>query len=233
MKKEILSGLVLISVVAGLYFAAHHRGVSTGIRGIDGSGHLIAPNFSLPDLTGQELDLSSYRGKVVLLDFWATWCDPCRDEIPHFVELQNQYGGQGLQIIGVAMDDGPEPVRDFYQRFKMNYPVVMGNAKTGELYGGVLGLPITFLIGRDGGIRAKHIGATDISIFEKEIVNLLGSGSGSSSLAGFGKTPESSYRALKGCGFSRAVTHLQKDLGHGSRPCPSRIQRHRGFSPAP
>ena len=71
------------------------------------------------------------------------------------------------------MDDGPEPVRDFYQRFKMNYPVVMGNAQTGELYGGVLGLPIAFLIGRDGRISAKHIGATDISVFEKEIVKLL------------------------------------------------------------
>ncbi len=87
-----------------------------------------------------------------------------------------------MQIIGVSMDDGPEPVRDFYQRFKMNYPVVMGDAKTGELYGGVLGLPIAFLIGRDGRISAKHIGATDILVFEKEIVNLLRSGTGSGSL---------------------------------------------------
>ena len=87
-----------------------------------------------------------------------------------------------MQIIGVSMDDGPEPVRDFFQRFKMNYPVVMGNAKTGELYGGVLGLPIAFLIGRDGRISAKHIGATNISVFEKEIVDLLRSGAGSSSL---------------------------------------------------
>lgn len=96
---------------------------------------------------------------------------------PHFVELQNKYGGQGLQIIGVSMDDGP--VRDFYQRFKMNYPVVMGNAKTGALYGGILGLPIAFLIGRDGQITAKHIGATDISVFEEEIANLLRSSAGS------------------------------------------------------
>jgi thiol-disulfide isomerase/thioredoxin len=124
-------------------------------------------------LSGQQLRLSDYRGKLVLLDFWATWCDPCREEIPHFVELQNKYRDQGLQIVGVSMDDSPEPVRDFYQRFKMNYPVVMGNASTGELYGGVLGLPIAFLIGRDGCIYSKHIGATDIGVFEREITTLL------------------------------------------------------------
>ncbi len=152
---------------------ARHHGVPTGAGGNAISEQSLAPDFSLPDLAGQRLHLSSYRGKVILLDFWATWCDPCRDEIPRFVELQNRYGGQGLQIIGVSMDDGPEPVRDFYQHFKMNYPVVMGNAKMGELYGGVLGLPIAFLIGRDGRINGKHVGATDISVFEKEIKNNL------------------------------------------------------------
>jgi thiol-disulfide isomerase/thioredoxin len=135
--------------------------------------HLLAPDFTLPRLDGQDLRLSSYRGKVVLLDFWATWCDPCREETPHFVELQQAYGDRGLQIIGVSMDDSPDPVRPFYQQFHMNYPVVMGTAKTGELYGGVLGLPIAFLIGRDGPIYAKHVGATDPAVFEKDIKILL------------------------------------------------------------
>jgi len=114
LKKGIFRGLALIAIVAGLYLMIRHHGVPAGIGGIGNGERSLAPDFSLPDLTGRKLDLSSYRGKVVLLDFWATWCDPCRDEIPHFVELQNRYGGQGLQIIGVSMDDGPEPVRDFY-----------------------------------------------------------------------------------------------------------------------
>jgi thiol-disulfide isomerase/thioredoxin len=135
--------------------------------------HLPAPDFTLPQLDGHDLRLSSYRGKVVLLDFWATWCDPCREEIPHLVELQQRYGESGLQIIGVSMDDSSDPVRPFSQQFHMNYPVVMGTAQTGALYGGILGLPITFLIGRDGRIYAKHIGATSAEVFEKEIKTLL------------------------------------------------------------
>jgi len=134
---------------------------------------LLAPDFTLPTLDGQEVRLSSYRGKVVLLDFWATWCDPCREETPHFVQLQKTYGDRGLQIIGISMDDSPEPVRPFYQQFHMNYPVVMGTAKTGELYGGILGLPTAFLIGRDGRIDAKLTGATDAAVFEKNVKKLI------------------------------------------------------------
>ena len=155
--------IVVVVIGVGLY----------SMRRKHGPEHRPAPDFNLPQLNGQTLQLSSYRGKVVLLDFWATWCVPCRAEIPHFVELQQKYGDRGLQIIGVSMDDSPEPVRDFYQQFHMNYPVVMGTAKTGELYGGVLGLPIAFVIGKDGLIDSKKIGAADMAILEREIEKLL------------------------------------------------------------
>ncbi len=171
--KKIPIAITAIAVVIGLFFLARHRVLSHGTGVTNIAQHPLAPEFSLPELSGPMLTLSSYRGKVVLLDFWATWCDPCREEIPHFVEFQNKYQGKGLQIVGISMDDGPEPVRDFYQSFHMNYPVAMGNARIGELYGGVLGLPITFLIGRDGRIVAKHIGATDTSVIEREIDGLL------------------------------------------------------------
>ena len=135
--------------------------------------HGPAPDFNLPLIDGGQLRLSSYRGKVVLLDFWATWCVPCREETPHFVDLQRKYSGEGLQIIGVSMDDTTDPVRAFYQKFHINYPVVMGTADVGSAYGGVLGLPIAFLIDREGRIYAKHIGATDAAVFDKDITVLL------------------------------------------------------------
>ena len=132
-----------------------------------------APNFSLVDLDQRNVDLTTYRGKVVVLDFWATWCAPCLTEMPRFVEWQQEYGARGLQVIGISMDDEAPPVRAAFQKYRLNFPVVMGDEKLGEMYGGILGLPITFLIDRNGKIRFKHQGVTDLNIIESEIQTLL------------------------------------------------------------
>lgn len=128
-----------------------------------------AADFNLTDFDGRPLTLSQYRGKVVLLDFWASWCTPCQAEIPQFVEWQKKYGDQGLQVIGISMDDSEKAARRFVNRLKPNYPIAMGNAKLGESYGGVLGLPANFVIGRNGRIIARHVGVTDLKSLEQEI----------------------------------------------------------------
>ncbi len=142
-------------------------------QGKTSAARLPAPDFSLTDLWGNKLDLASYQGKVVLLNFWATWCGPCRTEIPLFIDLQNKYRNSGLQIIGISLDDDDEAVRAYYRQFRMNYPVAVGDASLAERYGGILGLPVSFIIGCDGRIHSRHDGKTDVSVIEREIVPLL------------------------------------------------------------
>ncbi len=133
----------------------------------------VAPDFSLTDLRGKKLDLASYRGKVILLNFWATWCGPCRTEIPLFIELQNKYRNRGLQLVGISLDDDERPVRDYYRQLKMNYPVAVGDANLAERYGGILGLPVSLVIGCDGRIYSRHTGKADVSLIEQEVARLL------------------------------------------------------------
>jgi peroxiredoxin len=157
---------LLLAGIAAYRWHSPHTGVQPAI-------HTAAPEFSLTTIDGKKLALSDYRGKIILLDFWATWCTPCRDEIPRFVRLQDKYGAAGFQIIGISMDDSADPVRQFYRDFHINYPVALGGAKLGELYGGIFGLPIAFLIDQQGRIISKHIGATDPAIFDQEIASAL------------------------------------------------------------
>ena len=132
-----------------------------------------APEFVRTGLNQQRIDLNAYRGKVVLLNFWATWCAPCELEMPHFVDWQNKYGPRGLQIIGISMDDDPALARAAYRKLRLNYPVAMGDAKLGELYGGVLGLPVTFLIDAHGQVRAGFEGETSLNKIETQLQSLL------------------------------------------------------------
>ena len=136
--------------------------------------HKEAPEFVRIDLENRRLDLRAYKGKVVLLDFWATWCAPCQLEMPRLVAWQRLYGPRGLQIIGISMDDDPAEALKVYEKQKLNYPVAMGDEKLGQLYGGVLGLPVAFLIDRRGIIQAQFQGEIDLNLIETQIKLLLG-----------------------------------------------------------
>ena len=135
--------------------------------------HKKAPKFVRTDLENRRIDLESYRGKVVLLNFWATWCAPCKVEMPRFVEWQNKYGPRGLRIIGISMDDDEALVHTAYAELRLNYPVVMGDEKLGELYGGILGLPVTYLIDGHGRIQEVYRGEADLNRIETQLRSLL------------------------------------------------------------
>lgn len=133
-----------------------------------------APDFTLKDADGRSVRLSDYRGKVVLLDFWATWCGPCAMEIPWFMDLERRQKDHGFAVLGVSMDDeGWEAVKPFVSKLGVNYRVLMGNDYTAQLYGGVDALPTTFLIDREGRIAAVHVGLADRRDFEDGVQRLL------------------------------------------------------------
>src|ERR1700676_5501976 len=132
-----------------------------------------APDFTLTDSAGSSVTLSAYKGKVVLLDFWATWCGGCKVEIPWYMEFQKKYKASGLSVIGVSMDeDGWKSVKPFLEKQQVNYPVVIGNPDLAKRYM-VDAMPMTLLIDREGKIAASHVGMVDKGAFEGEIRVLL------------------------------------------------------------
>jgi len=132
-------------------------------------------DFTVSDMNGQKIALSSFKGKVIVLDFWATWCPPCKAEIPGVLGLQQAYGEKGLQIVGVSVDDTPDKLKPFAAEFKMNYPVLVGLDRDDlqDAYGPMWGIPTTFVISRDGRICRKNSGLVGKAKYETDIKGLL------------------------------------------------------------
>lgn len=139
----------------------------------------MAPDFQLADLSGGTLTLSELRGKVVLLDFWATWCGPCRRGIPHLNALWKEHHDDGLEIVGISVDrgkqgmSGEDLVRAFAKKTPMSYRLVMGDGPTAQAYGGIRSIPTAFLLDRDGRIRKRYVGLQPGHVFERDIAELL------------------------------------------------------------
>ena len=166
----VVAVVVALMLYAGFHFA--RRSASDDSDNIMKSK--VAPDFTLESLDGRNVRLSDLRGKAVLLNFWATWCGPCKIETPWLVELQSQYGSQGLQVVGIAMDDsGKAEIARFAREMGMNYPVLLGKEAVGDAYGGVPALPESFFIGRDGKIVDRIMGIDSKSVIEDAIKKAL------------------------------------------------------------
>ncbi len=173
-----IAGAGVVALILALNFAGT---LHTGARKVecigDGSG---APPFSLLDLDGNRVDSSAFKGKVILLDFWATWCPPCREEVPHLRELHEKYKKDGLVIIAISLDrSGPDVVKKFTEKHRVGYLNVMGDDAILEAYGKIpgmgpiQGIPTTFLIDRKGQICRMFSGYTEKKVFEEAIKQLL------------------------------------------------------------
>ncbi len=142
------------------------------------SKHPQAPDFTLKDLDGNDVKLSDYKGKVVVLDFWATWCPPCRKGIPDFVEMQKKYGEDKFVVLGINLDQGSEAevipmVTDFAENYKINYPIVIHNQEVVYAYGGIRSIPTTFVLDKEGKVRQGVQGYRPMSFFTEIIDPLL------------------------------------------------------------
>ncbi len=146
-----------------------------GTPGVDTSNLSAAPEWKLYDLAGNAVSSDQFAGKVVLVDFWATWCGPCRKSIPDIIDLYEDYKDQGLTVVGVSLDQkGPSVVEPFVQKMNITYPIVMGNQQVVQDFGGIRGIPTAFVISQDGKIYQRYVGLRPRSVYEKDIKDLLG-----------------------------------------------------------
>lgn len=179
----------ILWIVTTNFAACHSGNASSGAVGTsaaDAHGNKpAAPEVTFKDLDGKDVTLASLKGKVVVVNFWATWCDPCREEIPWLIEFQQKYADQGFTLLGVAMDEEGKPVvQPFVQTTPfnvnghpttMNYPIVLGNDDIASKFGGLLGLPTSIVVSRDGKVEKRYIGSVSKDALEKDIQSLLAS----------------------------------------------------------
>jgi peroxiredoxin len=170
-------------VVAAMLYTGAYRSRKARIEASGGlQGNVVgqmAPDFELQTLDGRKVKLSDFRGKAVVLNFWATWCQPCKVEMPWFIEFQNKYKSQGVEFVGVAMEDTAKPdIEKFLRDMQVNYLILLGTEAVGEQYGGILGLPTTFYIGRDGKIVEQHAGLISKDDIESHIKKAASTGPG-------------------------------------------------------
>ena len=180
--KKIAIILATVAVMIGLMFYADRvtrkpkQNVAAMAMPVEGKP---APELKLKDLDGKDVALSDLRGKVVFVNFWATWCGPCQDEIPSLIDLQNQYASKGFTVVGIAMDDegksvvAPFVAKELYdvkgQKLHINYPILLGNDEASDKFGGILGYPTSFLISRSGKQLVKFQGSPDLDVITRAI----------------------------------------------------------------
>jgi thiol-disulfide isomerase/thioredoxin len=174
--------LIVIVAITVLLFAGKYmsHGPVAGRLGVGNVAGQAAPDFELKVLggNGKTMKLSELKGKAVLVDFWATYCEPCKIEMPWIADLQKQYGPQGFQVVGIDMDPevGDQTISSFAKRMGVNYPILLGTSDTIELYGGLRGLPVNFFIDRSGKVVDSELGLVGKDVFEENIKKSLGQG---------------------------------------------------------
>jgi thiol-disulfide isomerase/thioredoxin len=194
MKRSLVFILVIIVAITvalfvGKSFTKGNKGASGVIASVlkpqdEGPANgTMAPDFTLKSLDGKEVSLSSLKGKAVMVNFWATWCEPCKIEMPWLVDLQEKYRKDGFEILGVAMDDSSQKeISDFARKMKVNYTVVIGSEKVADLYGGLDGLPTNFFLDRNGKVIDSFKGLRSESVIVDDIKKALASETKSASL---------------------------------------------------
>lgn len=176
MSRKIFAFLAVAAVLALCSCSGTSSAANSSAAERQSANRKSAPDFTLTDANGQPVKLSEFRGKVVLLNFWATWCGPCQIEIPWFIEFEQQFKSKGFEVVGVSMDDdGWKAIKPYIAAHKLNYRILLGDETVSQLYGGLDALPTTFMIDRDGKFAfSPHIGLAGKNEYLSEIESLLG-----------------------------------------------------------